>query len=308
MTNAKTTHTSNTQIIVTAAAVTPESWADYAVEDFPFLSSTWGHAGFLCSPPQREQICWNRHGTAAHDLPSFQAKQEMTRLLFGRGLEPLSGGPWVDLGAPPKPENLIQAPELGSVHGWNLLADSWVISPSPVTLVTPWQNDGQVSPEINSLAWVGTDNNTSIVVECPHPHPSRSVTGRSLCAGSGLLSSPSRERRSSISRLSSDNAAMSTKSLFWIRHTNLAGTTGRVSPSWNFAAGISVRAKMTLPGSGATATAASEIEPGVPAIVGRPRSRTRPKSNSPSLGPKHVVHTTHHNKHLGYYLTPPRTR
>ncbi len=83
----------------------PRHWAVYVLVVLSFPSSMGGHAAFLCSPPQWEQMCWKRHGITAHGLPSFQAKHATTRLLFGRNVGPLSEGPWTDLKAPPDPED-----------------------------------------------------------------------------------------------------------------------------------------------------------------------------------------------------------
>ncbi len=82
----------------------PRLWAVYVLDVFPFPSSMRGHAAFLCSPPQREQMCWKQHRITAHGLPPL-AKHATTRLLFGRGVGPLSEGPWTDLRAPPDPED-----------------------------------------------------------------------------------------------------------------------------------------------------------------------------------------------------------
>ncbi len=197
-----------------------------------------GHAVFLCSPPQREQMCWKRHGIMAHGLPSFQAKHATTRLLFGRGVGPLSEGPWTDLRAPPGPEDKR-----------HLVYSAWSRRPNSAFSRdgTCWRkresyarHQSPLSPPDRTMARYAHRSTallgwarTTIPAKWQKAlaHPSRSATGRSLCSGSGLVSLPSRERRSYTYRFSSDNSAMSTKSPFRIRRTILAGTTGRVSPS-----------------------------------------------------------------------------
>ncbi len=154
----------------------PRRWTVYVLDVFPFPSSMGGHATFLCSPPQREQMCWKRHGITAHGLPSFQAKHATTRLLFGRVVGPLSEGPWIDLRASPGPEDKR-----------HLVYSAWSSRPNSAFSRdgTCWQKRESyarhqlpLSPPDRTMAryahrstalLVGTDNNSGEMAEGPRP-------------------------------------------------------------------------------------------------------------------------------------------
>ncbi len=176
---------------------------------------------------------------ATHARPSFHAKHAVTRRLFSFGADPLSvEGLWVAFCAP-----------LELADKRHLVYNAWSRRPNSAfssegtccrKRESYARHQSPFSPPDRTMAryahkstalpgwdWTTMPANWQKALT----HPIKSPTGRSLWAGTGLLSSPSSERRSSTSKFSSVNSAISTKSPLRIRRTILAGTTGRVSPN-----------------------------------------------------------------------------